>query len=118
MFNDKRRAHRRPMRYTAWIAQKGKPLHGCVVADISESGARLKVEDGDSIADELMLILSRRGDAQRKCRVVWRKQGQLGVEFTSTRSAKMNTLVRAFAKSRGMPRGGGDEPVGEKAELI
>lgn len=90
------------MRYTAWIAQKGKPLHGCVVADISESGARLNVEDLETIADEFMLVLSRRGDAQRKCRVVWRKQRQIGVEFTSSRSAKMNAMLRAFAKTRGL----------------
>ena len=102
MFNDKRRAHRRPMRYTAWIAQKDKPLHGCVVADISESGARLNVEDIDSIPDQFMLVLSRRGDAQRKCRVVWRRPRQIGVEFTNSRSAKMNAMVKAFAKSNGM----------------
>jgi len=89
------------MRYTAWVAQKGKPLHGCVVADISESGARLNVEDPDSIPDEFMLVLARRGDAQRKCRVVWRKPRQIGVEFTSSRSAKMNAMFKAIATSRG-----------------
>src|SRR5690349_14482357 len=100
MFSGKRRSHRQPMRYTAWVAEKGKPLHGCAVADISESGARLNVEDPDSIPDEFMLVLSRRGDAQRKCHVVWRKPRQIGVEFTSSRSAKMNAMVKAFAKNR------------------
>ena len=88
------------MRYTAWIAQKGKPLHGCAVADISETGARLNVEDIDSIPDEFMLVLSRRGDAQRKCRVVWRKQRQIGVEFTNSRSSKMDAMLKTFAKRR------------------
>jgi hypothetical protein len=97
MFNDKRKSHRRPMRYTAWIAEKGKPLHGCAVADISSSGARLHVEDIDSIPDEFMLVLSKRGDAQRKCRVVWRKPRQIGVEFANSRTAKVNATLKAFA---------------------
>jgi len=85
------------MRYTAWIAQKGKQLHGCAVADISDSGARLHVEDIDSIPDEFMLVLSKRGDAQRKCHVVWRKPRQIGVEFTNSRTAKTNATLKAFA---------------------
>jgi hypothetical protein len=101
MFNNKRKSQRRPMRYTAWIAQKGKPLLGCVVADISDSGARLNVEEPDSLPDQFMLVLSRRGDAQRKCRVVWRKKRQIGVEFSNSRSAKVNAMLEAFAKPRG-----------------
>jgi len=34
ILNDKQR---RLMRYRAWIAPEGKPLRGCIVADISES---------------------------------------------------------------------------------
>jgi hypothetical protein len=65
-----------------------------------------------------MLVLSRRGDAQRKSRVVWRRQSQIGIEFTSSRNAKMNAMVKAFAKSRGMPLGSGAEAAGEKTELV
>ena len=95
MFNDKRKAHRQPMRYTAWVAQKGKPLHGCIVADISESGARLKIEDGEAIPDEFVLVLSRGGATRRKCCVVWRNKTHVGVEFSSSRSAKMNAMLKA-----------------------
>ena len=33
------------MRYTAWIALEGDELHGCVLSDISDTGARLDIDD-------------------------------------------------------------------------
>jgi hypothetical protein len=79
MFSNKRNAIRRPVRCTAWIALKAKKLHGCVVSDISDSGARLNVENAALLPDEFLLFLSSRGTASRKCRVVWRKTKQIGV---------------------------------------
>lgn len=95
MFNDKRKSHRRPMRYTAWVAQKNKPMQGCVVADISETGARLKIEGGEAIPDDFVLVLSRRGETRRKCTVVWRGENHIGVEFSNSRAVKPN--AKAFA---------------------
>lgn len=81
MLNDKRREIRRPIKYTAWIAQKEKPLLGCVLADVSDKGARLEVETTENIPDNFMLFLSRRGSPRRQCRVAWRSETQLGVEY-------------------------------------
>jgi PilZ domain len=83
MLKDKRRTRRQPMRYTAWIAPKPGELHGCVLSDISDAGARLGVEDIDSIPDTFMLLLARNGKALRPCRVIWRKPQQLGVAFVT-----------------------------------
>ncbi len=99
MFNNKRNAIRRPVRYTAWIALKAKKLHGCVVSDISDSGARLGVENTASLPDEFLLFLSSRGTASRKCRVVWRKAKQIGVEFPLSRAAKSSALLKTKAVS-------------------
>ena len=88
MINDKRKAPRRVMRYTAWIAQEGEQLHGCALSDISDTGARLRVEDPDKLPDTFMLILSRNGAPKRSCKVVWRKDGELGVAFDRGRAAK------------------------------
>ncbi len=78
---DKRRAPRRSMRYTAWIALAPGKLHGCVVADISDTGGRLDVENSEAVPDTFILWLSSNGSAQRKCRVVWRQKRQIGVAF-------------------------------------
>jgi hypothetical protein len=81
MAKDKRKAPRRPMRYSAWIALGGKHLHGCVLADVSDTGGRLDVEDTSVIPDAFTLRLASNGSATRKCKVVWRTARQLGVAF-------------------------------------
>jgi PilZ domain len=78
---DKRKSARRRMRYTAWIALKPGELHGCVLFDISASGARMQVEDAKTIPDHFLLWLSGNGKAKRKCGVVWRNARQIGVRF-------------------------------------
>jgi hypothetical protein len=105
MFGNKRSSIRRPVRYTAWIALKAKKLHGCVVSDISESGARLGVENAAALPDEFLLFLSSRGTASRKCRVVWRKTKQIGVEFPLSRAAKNRTLLNATNVPSKRPKG-------------
>lgn len=69
------------MRYSAWLALDGDVLQGCALSDISETGARIDVEDADAIPDSLVLLLSGNGAARRKCQVVWRKPRQIGVRF-------------------------------------
>ena len=81
MIKDKRKSMRRPMRYTAWVALEADQLHGCVLSDISDTGARIDVDETKTIPDQFMLLLSSNGSARRKCRVVWRKPRQIGVKF-------------------------------------
>jgi hypothetical protein len=105
MRNDKRKEVRRLMQHTAWIAQKDQPLIGCVLSDVSEHGARLDVESIESIPDEFMLFLSRRGVPRRKCRVAWRsnEQAQLGVRFQDPPPApkgRNNPKVKAMIAAR------------------
>jgi hypothetical protein len=69
------------MRYSAWLALEGDVLHGCAISDISETGARIDVEDSDTLPDTFVLLLSGNGAARRKCRVVWRQPRQIGVTF-------------------------------------
>ena len=78
---DKRMQRRKPMRYTAWLALGPNDLHGCVLSDISDSGARIDVEDSGKVPDRFFLFLSSNGAARRVCRVMWRKPTQLGVKF-------------------------------------
>jgi hypothetical protein len=78
---DNRKTKRRPMRYTAWVLLGANRKHGCVLSDISESGARIDVEDSKNLPDHFMLLLSGNGAARRACTVIWRKPNQVGVKF-------------------------------------
>jgi len=69
------------MRYTAWVLIEGDQLHGCALSDISDSGARIDIDDSKTIPNSFMLLLASNGSARRKCKVVWRKPRQIGVTF-------------------------------------
>ncbi len=81
MRNDKRKSRRRPLKYSAWMALDNDKLHGCVLSDISDTGARLDVDDAKALPERFMLLLSGTGSARRSCRVIWRTEGQVGVAF-------------------------------------
>ena len=82
MIKDKRKHIRRPMGYNAWIGtdQDAKP-QGCVVSDISHSGAKLAVQNPDKLPDGFKLLLSTPSSVSRKCHIVWRSANQVGVLF-------------------------------------
>ena len=92
MLKDKRKSRRQPMRYTAWMVLDGEQLHGCMLSDISDTGARLNVEKSAKLPDRFVLVLSGRGPARRNCRVVWRKPQQVGVAF-ERRLARADTAT-------------------------
>jgi hypothetical protein len=69
------------MRYTAWIALGADRLQGCVLADVSDTGCRIDVENVDIVPQNFTLWLARNGSARRKCKVVWRNARQIGVAF-------------------------------------
>ena len=81
MVKDKRKAVRRPMRYTAWIVVGPGQLQGCSLADVSDTGGRLDVENPTNVPDTFTLWLSSNGSARRMCKVVWRAERQIGVAF-------------------------------------
>jgi hypothetical protein len=81
MPKEKRKSRRRPLRYSAWMALDDEKLHGCVLSDISDTGARLDVEDSKMLPDRFRLLLSGASSTRRECRVIWRGPGQLGVAF-------------------------------------
>ncbi len=53
-----------------------------MVKDISEGGARLRVRASDVEGDEVTLIDVKEG-TERRARVVWRRDTEIGVEFTA-----------------------------------
>ncbi len=93
MINDKRKAARRPIRYSAWVALEGEQLHGCVLSDVSETGARIDIDETKTIPDQFVLLLASNGSARRKCRVMWRKPHQFGVTFDRGLSVSERTTL-------------------------
>ena len=68
----------------AWISVgEGLPLRDCTVIDISDSGAKLTLENIDEIPREFSLRLSRYGHSCYSCRIVWSKLNTIGVRFSS-----------------------------------
>ena len=64
----------------------GSPMRDCTVLEISDAGARVSIESSETLPIEFTLLLTR-GGVRRRCRLVWRSEQVIGVEFvTRTRS--------------------------------
>ena len=82
MRSEKRKHVRKTMRYAAWVQDGETTPQSCVLADISDTGARLEVEKPDDVPELFTLLLSGQANsARRRCRVKWRTEDQVGVEF-------------------------------------
>ena len=91
MHKEKRRSHRRKMKYNAHLIIEGNAPRGCILSDISDNGARIDVETVDELPDRFTLLLSGNGSPQRHCRVIWRQPTQVGVDFGRRLSADLQT---------------------------
>jgi len=58
----------------------GSSPRNCLICDVSQQGARVAVIRQSDIPDEFRLMLGG-GGANRPCRVVWRTEQHVGVEF-------------------------------------
>ena len=79
---EQRRSIREAVSFSAWIS----PGHGaavlpCMVLDVSEHGARIELASPAEIPDDFRLFLTNDGSRQRRCRVVWRSDAQIGVSY-------------------------------------
>ena len=112
--DDQRKATRRPMRYIAWVSMGENKLVGCILSDISDTGARIDFDDADKIPDEFFLMLSNRGSPKRKCKVVWRDPKHVGVQFDRKLGNPNATLMPmpVFAEPTLVP----DDPAKDEAE--
>lgn len=86
-----RRQSREEVSRRAWIERTsdGPPL-SCTVIDISPSGAKIEVDDAMQLPDEFAIRLTRSGQPNFSCKVVWRNTTAVGVRFTNTREDRGN----------------------------
>lgn len=59
----------------------GRPARLCIVANLSNGGAKIGGVMAATLPDEFMLSLSPGVEPARKCRVTWRADNELGVRF-------------------------------------
>ena len=77
-FVDLRKSPRHEVHYPAHIEIGGSPTFlNCVICDISAMGAKLTVRDVEHFPEEFTLLF------RRRCRVVHRFDGQIGVQFVT-----------------------------------
>ena len=78
----KRREVRKSVYQPSWITLEGGfAARPCVVRDLSTSGARLTIDDRNTLPAKLRLAFSRDARTGRACEVVWRRGKSVGVKF-------------------------------------
>jgi hypothetical protein len=65
----------------AWLTLGGFARRDCKVLDLSSGGAKLYVEGDNIPEDNLGLSLNKDVRKSARCRLVWRKNNEIGVEF-------------------------------------
>ena len=69
-------------RRCGWFVRSvGEQLRECTVWDESETCARIIVDAPETLPDTFHIYMTLDFSSRRRCRVVWRLQTQIGVEF-------------------------------------
>ena len=70
------------MHQPGWITLDGGfAARPCVVQDLSTSGAKVTVDDPNTLPAKLRLAFSRDARTGRNCEVVWRRGRTVGIKF-------------------------------------
>jgi hypothetical protein len=77
---ERRRVPRNPVRMAAKVLMGPSQTYDCLVRDISTLGARLEFTTTESLPDRFELAFEK-ARTLRVCRVAWRTNTQVGVEF-------------------------------------
>ena len=95
---DRRSHSRRTVVSTAWLRVKENPVPMvCVLWDLSEGGARLSVSNPQEVPDEVSVALRRDERNGTRCRVVWRSNDDIGVQFIQNAEPLLGLLKAAVA---------------------
>ncbi len=79
---NKKRQVRKSLQQPGWITLEGGfAARPCVVRDISATGAKITMGDGNVLPARLKLAFSRDARKGRNCEVVWRRGASAGIKF-------------------------------------
>jgi PilZ domain len=77
-----RNSARKDLQHPAWVdIGDGSPLRSCTLSDVSRTGAKLAIENPNDMPAEFTLLLTGDGAVRRRCRVMRRGDGEIGVQF-------------------------------------
>jgi PilZ domain-containing protein len=80
--NSRKREVRKSLRQSGWISLEGGfAVRPCVVQDMSATGAKITIDDPNTLPANLRLAFSRDARTGRPCEVVWRRGKSVGVKF-------------------------------------
>ncbi len=80
--SSKKRETRKSLSQPGWITLEGGfAARQCVVQDLSTTGAKVTIDDPNSLPTKLRLAFSRDARTGRRCEVVWRRGKSVGVKF-------------------------------------
>jgi hypothetical protein len=80
--DDKRGSSRREITRSVRMATGLGPGLECGLKDISNTGARIEVDDANSVPQEFLIKLNK--DLLRWCQVMWRSEKEVGLRFIGT----------------------------------
>jgi hypothetical protein len=79
---NRKREARKSLRQPGWITfDGGFAARQCVVEDLSATGAKVTLEDPNTLPAKLRLALTRDVRTGKNCEVVWRRGRSVGVKF-------------------------------------
>lgn len=80
--SQKRKTPRCVVKIKGTIAAEASAVVGeCILADVSEGGARITDFGSAILPDKFEVILTKNGTVRRRCQVVWRTGLEVGVRF-------------------------------------
>jgi PilZ domain len=82
LLSSKKRESRKSLSQPGWITLEGGfAARQCVVQDLSATGAKVTIDNPNSLPTKLRLAFSRDARTGRRCEVVWRRGKSVGVKF-------------------------------------
>jgi hypothetical protein len=80
--SESRKAARTAVRRIGWLTRaRGEQIRECMVWDESDTGMRLIVDAPNEIPDTFYVYPTLDSASRRRCRVIWRAEHHIGVEF-------------------------------------
>jgi hypothetical protein len=101
---ERRKSPRKALERDVFIcSDDGKPIGACHLCDVSASGARLIVAPRvlAKLPEEFILVLAKQAKVQRRCRIVWRAQDEIGVRFSNRDGVRSRAVAANSATSAG-----------------
>ena len=82
LLTNKKRETRKSLSQPGWITLEGGfAARQCVVHDMSSTGAKVTIDDPNTLPAKLRLAFSRDARTGRPCEVVWRRGKSVGIKF-------------------------------------